>query len=167
MNRILELSLADKDDDDALRTRMAADCLPGNISVSFRREPSFFHASRVQGEHCQVMKCVDRSTGKLIGLGSRLTRNVYINGEIKRIGYLADLRIHSDYRGGTALIRGYKFLKKLHKNDPVPFYYSMILEDNQAANTLLSSGRCGLPIYQYIGRFLTPAVYLDLPRRMK
>ena len=165
MSRTLEFKLADKNDDKALRARMAADSLPGNISVSFRREPSFFYASSVQGETCEVIKTVDRESGRLVGLGSRLTRKVYIDGEIQRIGYLADLRAHSDYRGGTGLIRGYRLLQKLHQNDPLPFYYSMILEENLNANTLLSSARCGLPVYKDIGRFVTPAIYLDVPRR--
>ncbi|MEE9425017.1 MAG: hypothetical protein V3V18_08545 [Methylococcales bacterium] len=165
MRGALKFKLANAEDDTELRARMANDWMPGNISVSFRREPSFFHASRVQGETCEVIKCVDQETDKLVGLGSRLTRKVYINGEVQQIGYLADLRAHPDYRGGTGLLRGYRFLEELHKNDPVPFYYSMILEDNLKVNALLSSGRCGLPVYKDIGRFVTPAVYLDLPRR--
>jgi len=161
----LSFSLATETDDAELRARMAEDWLPGNITVSFRREPSFFHGSSVQGESAQIIKCIDTATNRLVGLGSRFVNEVYINGKARRIGYLADLRAHTEFRGKSGLARGYRYLRQLHVEDPVPFYYSMILEDNRVARDVLTTARCGLPYYRDRGRFLTPAVYLDLPKR--
>ena len=161
---MLNFALATREDDAALRARMAEDWLHGDITVSFRREPSFFHGSGVQGKQAQVIKCVDDATNKLIGLGSRLVNEAYINGSRQRTGYLADLRAHADFRGGTGLVRGYRYLRKLHTGDPVPLYYSMILEENRPALKVLTAARCGLPVYRDAGRFLTPAIYLDFPR---
>ena len=161
----LSFSLATEADDPELRARMAEDWLPGNITVSFRREPCFFYGSSVQGESAQIIKCIDLQSGKLIGLGSRIENKVYINGEAQRIGYLADLRAHPEYRGSSALARAYHYLRQLHLKDPIPFYYSMILEDNHIARNILTSARCGLPYYRDMGRFLTPAVFLDLPKK--
>ena len=162
---MLNYALATHEDDAALRARMAEDWLHGDITVSFRREPCFFYGSGVQGKQAQVIKCVDSDTNKLIGLGSRLVNDAFINGKKQRIGYLADLRTHPDYRGGTALVRGYRYLRKLHVADPLPLYYSMILEENRAALQVLTKARCDLPLYRDVGRFLTPAIYLDVPRR--
>ncbi len=162
---MLNYALATRDDDAALRARMAQDWLHGDITVSFRREPSFFYGSDVQGKQAQVIKCVDSDTNTLIGLGSRLVNDAFVNGNRQRIGYLADLRLHPDYRGGTALVRAYRYLHKLHRADPVPLYYSMILEENRPALRVLTAARCGLPVYRDVGRFLTPAIYLDVPRR--
>ena len=117
---MLNYALATHEDDAALRARMAEDWLHGDITVSFRREPCFFYGSGVQGKQAQVIKCVDSDTNKLIGLGSRLVNDAFINGKKQRIGYLADLRTHPDYRGGTALVRGYRYLRKLHVADPLP-----------------------------------------------
>lgn len=161
---MLNFSLATEADDAELRARMAEDWLPGDITVSFRREPCFFYGSYVQGKAAQIIKCIDLHSGRLVGLGSRIVSEVYINGEVQRTGYLADLRAHPDYRGGTALARGYRYLRQLHVEDPVPLYYSMILEGNHAARDTLTTARCELPYYRDMGRFLTPAVYLDLPK---
>jgi hypothetical protein len=162
---MLNYTLAGAEDDASLRARMAADWLEGDITVSFRREPSFFYGSGVQGAQAQVIKCVDSDSNQLIGLGSRVLNDAYVNGSRQRVGYLADLRAHPDYRGGTFLGRGYQYFRQLHHDDPVPLYYSMILEENKTALQLLTRARCGLPLYRDIGRFLTPVIHLDLPRR--
>ena len=122
--------LADVSDDPELRKRMAQDRLQGHIAISFRREPRYFDGCKVQGESVQVVKCTDQATGRIVGLGSRLMSNAFINGRLQRLGYLADLRTDPAYRGGTLLARGYRFLRELHETDPVPLYYSVILEGN-------------------------------------
>lgn len=160
-----EFSLAQAQDDAALRQRMADERMEGHISVSFRREPSYFAGSAVQGQQAQVIKCVDGSNGELVALGARLTLSAFINGQPQRLGYLSDLRGKRALRGGTLLARGYRYLRALHEQDPVPLYFSLILEGNQAALANLTGARVGLPQYQDYGRVLTPALHLDLPRR--
>lgn len=154
-------ALATADDDAQLRARMAADHMEGAIAVSFRREPSYFAGCRVQGDVTQVVKCVDRDTGVLTGLGSRSCGLAYIDGVARRIGYLSDLRVAPQYRRGTLLARGYRFFRALHDADPLPFYTTMIYEGNAPALATLQGGRAGLPQYRDWGRFLTPALQLD------
>lgn len=161
----LSFDLATMDDEPELRMRMQHDWMPGNISVSFRREPDYFYGSRVQGTNAEVIKCIDSTTGKIIGLGSRFINDAYINGEAQKLGYLADLRTHPDYRGKTGLMRGYRYLRSLHDKNPVPLYFSMILDANKVAKDILSSRRCGLPHYRDMGNFRTPAVFLDVARK--
>lgn len=161
-----EIKLANADDDQALRKRMSEDSMEGSISVSFRREPSYFIGSGVQGSNCQVIKCVDRQTNELAGLGARLTLDVFINGVAQHVGYLSDLRTAPDYRGGTLLARGYHFLRQLHLADPVPLNYSLILEGNHQAVKNITTARVGLPVYHDIGKILTPAIHLDFSRKL-
>jgi hypothetical protein len=157
-------ALATADDDAQLRDRMARDWMEGEISVSFRREPNYFLGCQVQGRSFQVIKCTDTHTGQIVGLGSRLTARVWINGTVRRCGYLADLRIHPAYRRGTIVARGYRFLRQLHDADPVSLYYSLILDGNRNALENLVGGRAGLPEYRDVGFIQTPAIYLDLPK---
>jgi hypothetical protein len=152
-------------DDAALRARMAADVMDGAISVSFRREPSYFAGCRLQGEASQVVKCVATDTQELIGLGARNTLMAWVDGEPRRIGYLSDLRLARKYRAGTLIARGYRVLRALHHADPVAFYTTVIYEGNQPALSALTGGRAGLPLYAAWGRLLTPAIHLDLPVR--
>lgn len=160
-----EFKLANASDDKALRQRMSQDVMEGSISVSFRREPSYFIGTGVQGEHAQIIKCIDKQTTQLAGLGARLTLDVFINGVPQRMGYLSDLRAAPEYRGGTLLKRGYHYLQQLHKADRVPLYYSLILEGNDLAVKNITRSRTELPVYHNMGKILTPAIHLDLYRK--
>ncbi len=161
-----QFKLAEASDDKALCHRMSEDSMQGAISVSFRRQPSYFTGTAVQGETCQVIKCVEKNSQKLVGLGARMTLHVFINGEPQRMGYLSDLRAAKNIRGGTLLMRGYGYLKELHQSDPVPLYYSVILDGNQAAIDNITSSRAGLPAYKYMGKICTPAIHLDFKRKL-
>ena len=162
MNRF-EIALAEGADDAQLRARMAHDCMEGRIAVSFRREPSFFLGCRLQGDRTQVVKCTDNATGTIIGLGSRSRSDAWIDGERRSIGYLSDLRLAPEHRGGPLLARGYRFFHELHRSDPLPFYTTVIYEGNTPALQMLTSARAGLPHYRDWGRLLTPAIRLDVP----
>ena len=157
-------ALAQAADDGQLRRRMAEDWITGRLSVSFRREPSYFDGCKVQGESAQIIKCIEVASGKIIGMGSRMVSMAHINGTPQRLGYLADLRADLAYRGYTLLARGYRFLRQLHDADPVSLYYSLIFEGNTAALGSLIGARAGLPVYRHCGKILTPAVHLDLPK---
>lgn len=155
---------AGPDDDPALRARMAADWMRGSLSVSFRREPSYFSGCALQGDGAQVYKCVDDERGTLVGMGARLTASMHVNGTPMRVGLLCDLRLAAEARGGTLVARGYRVVRQLHEADPVPFYVTVIMAGNHAALGSLASGRAGLPRYRDFGRMLTPAIHLDLPK---
>jgi hypothetical protein len=159
------IELARPEDDAALRARMAQDHMEGAIAVSFRREPSYFAACRLQGENAQVVKCVERGSGAIIGMGSRNTASAYVDGIERRIGYLSDLRLARERRSGMLLARGYRYFRQLHLADPVALYTTVIYEGNEAAAQALVGGRAGLPLYRDWGRLLTPALHLDLPVR--
>ena len=156
--------LASLEDDAGLRRRMAEDWLNSRLSVSFRREPSYFTGCEVQGEGAQVIKCTDMETGEIIGMGCRARRTVFINGVPQCAGYLSDLRSHPSVRNRTLLARGYSFLRRLHEGAPLPLYYTVILDGNAQALQSLVGGRAGLPQYRDFGRMLTPAIHLDIPR---
>lgn len=159
------IGLAGPEDDAGLRARMASDAMEGAIAVSFRREPSYFAGCRLQGEATQVIKCVERDSGRIIGMGSRSVSLAYVNGEERRIGYLSDLRLAREQRSGVLLARGYRYFRALHDADPVPFYTTVIYEGNGAAMKSLIGARARLPEYRDWGRLLTPALQLDGPRR--
>lgn len=153
--------LARIEHDAALRRRMAEDWMDGDIAVSFRREPSYFAAARLQGDRVQTLACFDDAGAALVGMGSRASAIAYVNGCAQRIGYLADLRCHPAHRGGTLLARGYRHLRLLHERDPLSFYTTVIYEGNERALRAVVGARAGLPVYREWGRLLTPALRLE------
>jgi hypothetical protein len=72
-----------------------------------------------------------------------------------------DLRCEAEYRSGPLLARGYRFLRRLHEQDPLAFYTTVIYEGNAPELSALRGARGGLPEYRAFGRLRTPAIRLD------
>jgi len=159
-----QMTLADRNDDAALRRRMAEDHMQGDMALSFRREPDYFLGCGVQGDRSEVIKCTDSRDGRIVGLGARHSTNLFINGEETPVGYLSDLRSDPEVRHRTLLARGYSFLRQLHDANPLRLYFSIILDGNDDAISSLTNARAGLPVYEDRGRILTPAIHLDFQR---
>jgi len=137
--------------------------MAGRISLTFRREPSWFAGAVVDGRERQVLVCRDTKTGQIIGQGCRSLREVFINGAPSQIGYLSNLRLLPEHRRRGLLARGYRFLYELHQDGRAPFYLTTIAAKNEIALTMLTSARAGLPKYHSAGDYHTLAI--ALPRK--
>jgi hypothetical protein len=133
-----------------------------SIQVAFLREPSFFLTSDIQGTFVQTF--VGLRDARLIGTGTRAIRPSWVNGLRCEAGYLADLRLRKEDRGGTYVARAFRFLRELHADGRVSVYSTVVVDDNRAALETIAANRAGLPCYAPLGRVLTPAIYLR--RRM-
>ncbi len=164
MSRIV-FELATPSDDAALRRLLAEIPMGGGIRVAFEREPSYFHAVGVQGHFAQVVVARDTATGALAGVGTRSVSPRFVNGEVRQVGYLSDLRLAPAYRGGTLVARGYRLLRELHRDGRADLYYTVIAADNETALRTIAARRAGLPPYRDLGLLLSPAVNLVRRRR--
>lgn len=165
MARRFEFALATEADDCELRELLRQIAMPGNITLAFLREPSFFLAEQAGSMASQVIVCRDCRQGRVVGMGSRSLRWVYIDGKPTSVGYLSLLRGIPQARGNIGLARGYQYLKELHADGAVPYYFTTILADNADAVRLLTSGRAGLPVYQPFAHLVTYLIPLTGKRR--
>lgn len=147
--------LASEADDAELRQILAATPMQGTISLTFRREPSFFDAAWVDGTFCQIIVCRETNAQKIIGFGSRSVRERYVNGKSTPIGYLSTLRALPQHRNRGLLARGYKYIRNLHTDQRAELYLTTIAEGNERAISILTSARAGLPNYHAAGKFYT------------
>ena len=155
-----EIELATEADDRQLRDLLRRSSIPGAIQVTFEREPSFFDSCRIRGEFFQVGVGRDRRTGRIIGVGTRSVAPSFLNGRPTDVGYLADLRLEPEYRGGTLIVRGYRFLRKLHADRRTQLYTTVLFASNHQALTTIASGRAGLPRYHDMGLVHSPGINL-------
>jgi hypothetical protein len=132
----------------------------GGLTLSFRREPSYFAACSVLGQSAEVFVGRDTQTGALAGVGARYHLPAFINGQAQSIVYLADLRVQTAYRNSIHLRRAYQFLRQRHAADLAPVYTTMILQDNRAALATIAAQRAGLPPYHAQGTVHTPLILL-------
>jgi hypothetical protein len=139
--RRFDVRLASAADDEEVRRLLRAHALPGDVTLTFEREPDSAIAAATEGDVHQTMVARERVDGRIAGIASRAEREVFLNGRPARIGYLGQLR--ADLRGhrvGALLDEGFAFCRTLHEHGNAAAYLTAIVEDNHAARRLL----CGL-----------------------
>ncbi len=137
-------------------------------TITYESEPSFFQSSCPAGADTDVIICRDTVRDVAVGFGCRSIRTMFINGEESQIGYLSSLRCIPEYRNQGLVARGYRAMRKLHNSTEQPrWYFSTILEGNQLARKLLTSGRAGLPFYHSVGRFSTFLIPVNAMDKVK
>lgn len=145
------------DDDEQLRALLARSPLGGAVRLKIEKEPDYFAASEVEGENEDVLIARRPQDGVIVGVGGRLEKLSHVNGraEPEWVGYLANLRIEPQYRGGKVLKAGYQVMEKMHREGNAKLYLTTILDDNVVAKRALTSGKFGLPAYRDFGLYNT------------
>ena len=165
----LTFELASQADDPDLRRLLRENPLPGSISLSFEREPSYFAASAVEGAFHQTIVARESDSGRVIAFGNRSVRPLFLNGQVQHIGYMSQLRVDPRYGRGMYLARGlaggFRKYHELHQDGRAPFYLMSVIEDNLPARRLLTSGLPGYPRAREYTRMFTYAVYPLRPKR--
>ncbi|MBN9688693.1 MAG: hypothetical protein J0M24_00515 [Verrucomicrobia bacterium] len=146
--------LATPDDDDAIRRLLRDNPMPGAVTLSFEREPDYFRSAGLAGADDQtILAFADQ---RLVCVGRCTVRPGWINGAIRRLGYLGELRLDATAHGRFHVVRGgYQFFRELHRANPADFYFTSIATDNDRARRLLERGVRGLPRYDPLGGLMS------------
>ncbi|MDP2668476.1 MAG: hypothetical protein Q8P07_01430 [bacterium] len=155
MSSEFKFQLAGEVEDDALRAVLCKVPTPGNISLVFNCEPSFYVAEHAGSVKSQTLIYKDQKTGMIAGIAGRSIRNLYIDGVQKTVGYLNNLKLLPEVRSGTVFARGYKQIHDFHGDGEAPYYFATILDENKYAQQILESGRAGIPNCVFAGMFVT------------
>lgn len=157
----LELCRATGADDAAIRGLLRREPVPGRIAISYLREPEFALGCAAMGEDTVTLVARDAAAGAVVAVACRSTREVFLNGEARRIGYLGQLRIDGRYRGRWLLSRGYALLRELDRD--VPGYLAAVTPGNrEALGVLVEKPRRRFPVFHPVADYVTLA--LRVPR---
>ena len=146
---------ATRNDDGALRALLRSSSMNGPMQLSLQREPDFFLGAELGNLTTTVTVARDTLTGAVVSTAGRAIRRAFIDGSERPLGYLSALRTRDDARKTTLLARGYRHMKLQHADGLVPYYVTTILDGNEEARRILTSGRAGLPTYVPYGRLRT------------
>jgi hypothetical protein len=150
----VRFALAMQADDSAIRRLLRDNPIRGAVTLTLEREPDYFLGSNIAGARDQVIVAFE--AGRLICMGRCSTRETWLNGEVHRVGYLAELRLDASAQGRFDVLRdGYRFFHALHASAPADFYFTSIAEDNMRARRLLERGLPGFPRYEHVGNLTT------------
>jgi hypothetical protein len=160
--------LATPADDAAIRRLLATNPVPGDVTLTYRREPDYFLGCNVMGPLCQTM-VARGANGEVQALATRAVRPRFVNGAAEDVGYIGQLRVDAPYRGQWLVAGGFRFLRRLHRDGRAqgrePFgccgYITTIIEGSrEAEGVLVTHARRSLPVYREIDRLCTLALVL-------
>ena len=149
--------LATRADDGLLRSMLRRNGMPTWVDMSIVREPSFFAGRDYVGEEWAV---IAENAHEAEGMYTAAVLPVHVDGRPEKIGYLGGLRVNAPYRNRLRLIReGYASVEPLAPaSGSLPWWFTVIAQENAAARRLLEAGLPGLPEYRLLGEYVTLAV---------
>ncbi len=153
------VELAAPGDDPAIRHLVATNPVPGNVAVTYEREPDYFLGCPTMGRFYQVGVARHRESGQIAGVACRATRPRFVNGRAEEVGYLGQLRVEARFRRRGLVSSAMRFLRELHADRRVTGYLTTIIEGNHVASgALVHRPRPHFPIYREVERFCTLAL---------
>ena len=160
----IRFALATAADDAPIRRLLRENPLRGAITVSFEREPEYFRGSTLAGGSERTVVAFEDD--RLVCMGRCTVRPCWLNGEIRRVGYLGELRLDVRARRRTRLLRGgYEFFHATQRSAPADFYFTSIAADNARARRVLERGIPGLPRYDFLAELTTLLIPTSRCRR--
>jgi hypothetical protein len=151
-------------DDAAIRRLLRENPMRGSVDLTFEREPGYFAGADLAGGQDQTITAF--SGNDLVCMGRCSLRDCWVDGAVRRVGYLAELRLDAAARGRFRVLReGYEFFHALQRENPADLYFTSIAADNERARRVLESGLRGLPSYRFLGELDT--LLVTVPRRAR
>jgi len=161
VTRALRFAVAAHEDEAGIRRLLRENPMEGAVRVTFEREPDYFHGTDLAGGVDQTI--VAYEDNRLHCMGRCTRRECWVNGRVRSVGYLAELRLDGRARRRFTLIRdGYEFFRQQSEDE---LLFTSIALDNSRARRLLESGLRGLPTYELLGQLLTLLIAVPRHRR--
>jgi hypothetical protein len=151
--------LAKPGDDEKILRLLRENPVPGRISISYERSPSYFQGCEIMGDCHQTLVARHLPSGEIAGLAGRSLRRMYVNGEVENVGFLGQLRVDRRFRSRWLVSGGFRYLRGLHGDMRTGGYLTTIIEDNrEAKGVLVDRARPHFPIYRHLARLVTLAL---------
>ena len=144
--------------------------LRSQLDVTQERDPDFFALPRMHlGEYAVYLGV--NAEGFVGGCGSVMVRPGWVDGEVRKVGYLSDLRAVPGFKGARALPAAYHRALELARDEHgAELFYTVIFDDNAVARrALVGRGedrrRAGQPVYRVMTPFTMTSLQFALPMR--
>lgn len=160
----VRFALARSSDDAAIRRLLRANPMRGDISLTFEREPEYFLGDNLTGSDDRTIVAFENE--RLVCMGRCSVRSRFLNGQVRRVGYLGELRLDASVAGRFDILRrGYRFFRELYADDPPDAWLTSVAADNDRSRRFLERNLRGMPRYDFLGEFVTALI--AVPRRAR
>jgi hypothetical protein len=144
----VRVRLATSDDDAGIRQLLRQQAVGGAVRIATCREPRLQDSLDVEGDRQTVLVGEHLPTEQIIGCGCRTVRKLWIDGQVRRVGYMGLLRRDPTLMGHVRLFRdGVAICQAERMEDELDFDLTSLVSDNHSARRILASGLRQLPTY--------------------
>ena len=149
---------------------LAGVAMDAELALSIRRRPTVDAMYALHASDWESW-VVASDAGAVVGMGSVLVRDGYLNGRLTKLGYLGDLRFAAGAEGRHLLDRAYgPILRQAREHFGVEHFLTVIIASNDRARRALTvqterGARRGRPRYRLVREFDIRSLHLVLPRR--
>jgi len=152
----LKFVLANEDNEPDLRKLLRDNPLHGSVRVALEREPNAFHAAAISGDQYELIMGYGDGGRTFLGAGGRFELDAWINGTVRRLGYLGEFRIDGGLKQRRhLLLDSYRALRRFHEVGNVPYYLTTIIADNTTTRRLLEKKLGDMPTYEPLETVVT------------
>lgn len=160
------LRRATVDDGAAMCDLFARVPMETELALSIRRDPDFSALLRLQSDDWECW--VAEEEGRVQAMASLVFRDGYLGGELRRVGYLGDLRLSPDVQGRHLLNRVYgpTLAESARARGCAASLTAVIASNERALRALTVQNRRqrAMPRYTPLRDFRIRNVHLALPR---
>ncbi len=129
-----------KEDGDEILKIMEEDAAPGDISLLYTRRDNPYTSFLMENKDAQVG--VIRMNGRVVATISAIPRDMYINGERKRVCYVTNMK---RLKSCDAPVNWHKMFADMCRKVDCDVYYCSLIEDNTDVRRMLAKKRRFMP----------------------
>ena len=156
---MITYSFASSNDSAACNKLLSEVEVPGQLELLFQREPDFFKSLNCQYKYHRTVKA--SFDGKLIGLVTYSSHQVFINGNPCEVGHVSNLRILPQWRNKKVVRNGAPFLNtEVLREKNLDICYITTPVGNESAKKLNLSHKPYLPDFHDFGKIITHIIQI-------
>lgn len=142
-----EIAIATENDSDTIKYLFEHTSFNNLIDLQFRRGDNPYKSFMEEDAGAVIILLKDNATGKAIGMGACSFHDIYLNGEIKRGGYLNGLKILPEYRTKLRYLpQTFQLMNEVTK-DQTDIYYATVLQLAKDVQNSFEKKRKSMPTY--------------------
>lgn len=122
-------------DEPAIRALLREATVPGDVALSFQREPSYLAGDRILGR--ETLTLVARDGDRVVAVVSVALRDVFIAGARTEVAYLSLLRVARSAQGRGLVARGMRVMRDRLVARGLPGAFACISVGNAGAERVL------------------------------
>ena len=149
----LRFALTGREVESDLRRLTRVMPLRGPVTLAFEREPDFYHALEVEGDHVDVAAVHDG--GRVVGFATQSLAMRYVNGSPDLVSYLGMARVEPRLRGRQVSPQAFRMFRELQLSLGVHHIFASVVATRSGRHAFPQTPTDGIPGFRPMADFCT------------